>query len=79
LVLPNSVTKWRSRRDSNPCFNLERAACKSAWGPDPDRRAKLLIHQTTEGSNLDAYLQDGLVLSFEIAPISADAAANKVS
>src|SRR5450755_4744191 len=31
--------------------------CQSAWGPDADRRAKLLIFQAMEGSILDAYLQ----------------------
>jgi hypothetical protein len=31
--------------------------CKSAWGPDADRRAKLLICLTVEGSFLDAYSQ----------------------
>ena len=32
-------------------------ACKSAWGPDADRHAKLLIHLAMEGSTLNAYLQ----------------------
>ena len=27
------------------------------WGPDVDRRAKLLIYQAMEGSILDAYFQ----------------------
>jgi hypothetical protein len=28
--------------------------CKSAWGPDADRRANVLISQDSKGSNLDA-------------------------
>jgi hypothetical protein len=31
--------------------------CQSAWGPDADRRAKLLIHQAGEGSILEACSQ----------------------
>ena len=31
--------------------------CESAWGPDADRRAKLLIYRAVEGSLLDAYSQ----------------------
>jgi hypothetical protein len=31
--------------------------CESAWGPDADRRAKLLIHLQLEGSLSDAYSQ----------------------
>jgi hypothetical protein len=31
--------------------------CESAWGPDADRHAKLLIHLAVEGSTLNAYLQ----------------------
>jgi hypothetical protein len=31
------------------------AGCSPAWGPDADRRAKLLIYLTVEGSFLDAY------------------------
>jgi hypothetical protein len=34
--------------------------CQSAWGPDADRRAKLLIFQAMEGSILDAYLQSAI-------------------
>src|SRR5450631_4608001 len=34
--------------------------CQSAWGPDTDQRAKLLICQAMEGSILDAYLQTAL-------------------
>ena len=33
--------------------------CKSAWGPDADRHAKLLIVREAEGSLLEAYLQIG--------------------
>ena len=29
--------------------------CKSAWGPDADRRAKLLTYQAVEGSILGSY------------------------
>jgi hypothetical protein len=29
--------------------------CESAWGPDADRHAKLLIHLAVEGSTLNAY------------------------
>jgi hypothetical protein len=29
--------------------------CESAWGPEADRHAKLLIHLVMEGSLLDAY------------------------
>jgi hypothetical protein len=35
---------------------LKRKIINRRGGPDADRRAKLLICQTTEGSNLDAYL-----------------------
>jgi hypothetical protein len=31
--------------------------CESAWGPDADRHAKLLIHLAVEGSTLNAYSQ----------------------
>jgi len=30
--------------------------CESAWGPDADRHAKLLINREAEGSLLEAYL-----------------------
>ena len=31
--------------------------CHSAWGPDADRHAKLLIHFISEGSHFRAYSQ----------------------
>src|ERR1700680_2110683 len=34
------------------------------WGPDADRRAKLLICLAVEGALLDAYSQSGTVLNF---------------
>jgi hypothetical protein len=40
--------------------SLQRQPCEEGavhiWGPDADRRARLLIHQATEGAVLDAYL-----------------------
>src|ERR1700692_3315453 len=33
-------------------------ACYSAWGPDADRQAKLLICLAVEGALLDAYFHD---------------------
>jgi hypothetical protein len=41
------------RRRVNPFSTLSRAGlCQSAWGPDADRHAKLLIHLAVEGSTL---------------------------
>jgi hypothetical protein len=34
---------------------IHEKACESAWGPDADRRAKLLIYRAVEGAPLDAY------------------------
>jgi hypothetical protein len=31
--------------------------CIAEWGPDADRRTKLLIHQAMVGAIFDAYLQ----------------------
>ena len=41
--------------------SLQRQPCEEGavhiWGPDADRRAKLLIYQAMEGAILDAFLQ----------------------
>jgi hypothetical protein len=42
---PGSSGRAKSRRS---------AMCESAWGPETDRHAKLLIHQAMEGSLLEA-------------------------
>ena len=37
--------------------SIQSPDCGSAWGPDADRRAKLLIHLAAEGALLGAYSQ----------------------
>jgi hypothetical protein len=54
---PNPETKkkdvvWFALSDDRPLTAF--AGCESAWGPEADRHAKLLIHQAMEGSLLEA-------------------------
>jgi hypothetical protein len=47
-----SPLRYAANRDS---VLLRESRCGSAWGPDGDRHAKLLIHLAVEGSTLNAY------------------------
>jgi predicted ATPase/DNA-binding winged helix-turn-helix (wHTH) protein len=48
---------WELRAATSLARSLRAQGCQSAWGPDADRRAKLLIYKTVEGSILDACSQ----------------------
>ena len=49
---------WSTRSlAGEPIVRLILDGCESAWGPDADRHAKLLIIREAEGSLLEAYLQ----------------------
>ena len=55
--------------------------CESAWGPDADRHAKLLINREAEGSLLEAYLQireANRALDIEIIGDDANAAIKEI-
>jgi hypothetical protein len=56
--MPTLMATGPANRRSTPCIKLVSAVgCESAWDPDADRHAKLLIHLAVEGSTFNAYLQ----------------------
>jgi hypothetical protein len=59
--------------------SMQRHSCKEGavhiWGPDADRRAKLLICQAVKGSRLDAYSHPILLLSMRLRLSSLHGAA----